>query len=78
MVTALPQADYPRAGLLSEETLLDVPVRDGFRVDWLDNNTGDQRIARRTGWRKANATLAPGACITGCTGVVFLSPIARA
>jgi lipid A ethanolaminephosphotransferase len=77
MFSALPQADYSREGFLSQENLLDVLVRAGFKVDWLDNNTGDQRIALRTGWRKVDATLAPEACQGECTDEVFLPEIAR-
>ena len=78
MFSALPQADYSRQGFLSQENLLDVLVRAGFKVDWLDNNTGDQRIAQRTGWRKVDATLAPEACVPECTDEVFLPEIAHA
>lgn len=78
MFSALPQADYSREGFLSQENLLDVLARAGFKVDWLDNNTGDQRIAQRTGWRKVDATLAPEACVTECTDEVFLPEIAHA
>ena len=78
MFSALPQANYSREGFLSQENLLDVLVRAGFKVDWLDNNTGDQRIAQRTGWRKVDATLAPEACVPECTDEVFLPEIARA
>lgn len=78
MFSALPQADYSREGFLSQENLLDVLVRAGFKVDWLDNNTGDQRIAKRTGWHKVDAALAPEACDPECTDEVFLPEIARA
>ncbi len=72
MFSRLPQAEYSRSGFLNEENLLDVLGHAGFSVEWLDNNTGDQRIAARTGWARVDETLAPDACTGECTDEVFL------
>ncbi|MFN4172567.1 MAG: phosphoethanolamine transferase [Pseudorhodobacter sp.] len=71
MFSRLTQADYSRAGFLDEENLLDVLVHAGFAVEWHDNNTGDQKIASRTGWGPVDKALAPGACAIECTDEVF-------
>jgi len=49
MVAALTQADWSHQGFLSQKTLPDVRMRAGFKVDWLDKDTSDPRIAQRTG-----------------------------
>lgn len=72
MFSRLPQADYSRDGFLGEENLLDVLAHAGLAVEWHDNNTGDQKIATRTGWARVDATLAPEACTGECTDEVFL------
>lgn len=72
MFSFLVQADYSREGFLSQETLLDVLVRAGFDLCWADNNTGDQRIAARTGWTMVEASLDPLACAAECSDAVFL------
>ena len=77
MFSPLAQAGYSRDGFLGRENLLDVLARLGFAVDWVDNNTGDQKIATRTGWRQVDATLAPEACAIECTDDVFLPLIDR-
>jgi len=66
------QADYSRDAFLSHENLLDVLTRAGFAVRWVDNNTGDQRVATRTGWGVVDATLDSAACAIECTDAVFL------
>lgn len=76
MFSPLAQSGYSREGFLSHENLLDVLARAGFAVSWVDNNTGDQRIAYRTGWSMVDATLAPDACKVECTDAVFL-PLIR-
>lgn len=76
MFSRLPAAGYSREGFLSEENLLDVLGHAGLAVEWYDNNTGDQRIASRTGWTQVDATLAPEACARECTDDVFL-PLIR-
>lgn len=77
MFAPLSQADYARDAFLSQENLLDVLARTGFAVRWVDNNTGDQKIAARTGWERVDATLAPDACAVECTDEVFLPLIER-
>lgn len=76
MFSRLTQADYSRSGFLSEENLLDVLAHAGMAVEWHDNNTGDQKIAARTGWARVDETLAFGACVDECTDEVFLPLIA--
>jgi lipid A ethanolaminephosphotransferase len=77
LFSPLTQADYARDAFLAQENLLDVLARAGFAVRWIDNNTGDQRIATRTGWEMVDATLAPEACAVECTDDVFLPVIDR-
>lgn len=72
MFSRLTQADYSRDGFLSEENLLDVLSHAGLTVEWHDNNTGDQKIATRSGWKKVDAALAPEACTGECTDEAFL------
>ncbi len=72
MFSPLTQAEYSRSRFLAQENLLDVLVRAGFAVEWYDNNTGDQRIALRTGWAQVDAGLDPAACAVECTDSVFL------
>lgn len=72
MFSRLTQADYSRAGFLGEENLLDVLSHAGVAVEWHDNNTGDQRIAARTGWARLDAALTPEACAEECTDEAFL------
>lgn len=76
MFSRLTQADYSRAGFLGEENLLDVLAHAGMAVEWHDNNTGDQKIAARTGWARVDAAFAPEACTEECTDEVFLPLIA--
>ncbi|WP_168732913.1 phosphoethanolamine transferase [Aliigemmobacter aestuarii] len=77
MFSPLAQAGYSRDRFLSQENLLDVLARAGFAVRWVDNNTGDQKIATRTGWDRVDATLDPEACAVECTDRVFLPLIER-
>lgn len=76
MFSALPGAAFSRSAFLGQENLLDVLVRAGFTVEWHDNNTGDQRVATRTGWSHVDPALAPDACVSECTDAVFL-PLIR-
>jgi len=75
MFSPLTQEGYSRNAFLAQENLLDVLARAGFDLRWLDNNTGDQRIATRTGWEQVDATLAPDVCKEECTDDVFLPVI---
>ncbi|HRV63914.1 MAG TPA: sulfatase-like hydrolase/transferase [Albidovulum sp.] len=77
MFSPLAQADYSRNEFLSRENLLDVLVRAGFDVKWVDNNTGDQRIAARTGWDRVDPALTPDVCVGECTDEAFLPIIER-
>jgi lipid A ethanolaminephosphotransferase len=77
MFSPLSQADYSRDAFLGQENLLDVLARAGFAVEWFDNNTGDQKIATRTGWSQVDATLDPEACAVECTDEVFLPLIEK-
>ena len=75
MFSPLTQAEYSRDGFLSNENLLDVLVRAGFDVRWVDNNTGDQHIAARLGWERVDPASDPSACVEECTDEVFLPMI---
>ncbi len=77
MFSPLTQATYARDVFLGQENLLDVLDRAGFEVRWIDNNTGDQHIAARTGWEMVDAALAPAACAVECTDEAFLPVIER-
>jgi lipid A ethanolaminephosphotransferase len=72
MFSRVPAAGYSRAAFLGEENLLDVLSHAGFAVEWHDNNTGDQKIATRTGWARVEASLVPETCTGECTDEVFL------
>lgn len=78
MFSHLDQASYSREGFLGSENLLDILARSGFDVQWWDNNTGDQRVAKRLGWTKIDASIAPAACIDECTDEAFLPIIRKA
>lgn len=74
MFSALGQADYSQSRFLGQENLTDVLRHAGLSVDWVDNNTGDQGIAARTGFRRIDATHDPAACATGeCTDAALLT-----
>lgn len=75
MFSSLGQKNYSRDRFLSQENLLDVLARAGFAVHWFDNNTGDQRIAARTGWNRVDAALDPAACAGECTDEAFFPVI---
>lgn len=77
MFSPVAQADYSRTAFLENENLLDVLNRVGMTTSWYDNNTGDQRIATRTGWERVDKTLAPEACAEECTDEVFLPLIEK-
>lgn len=77
MFSPLATSDYSREAALSRENLLDVLVRSGFEVNWVDNNTGDMGVAMRQGWQIVEKALAPDACVTECTDEVFLPLIEK-
>ena len=72
LFSPLSQAEYSRGGFLGRENLLDVLARAGFAVRWVDNNTGDQHVAARTGAEAVDPALDPAACAIECTDSVFL------
>ncbi|MEF3048192.1 phosphoethanolamine transferase [Pseudotabrizicola sp. L79] len=69
--------DYSRNAFLSSENLLDILNRAGFDVQWFDNNTGDQKVAKRLGFTTITASIAPEACIDECTDEAFLPIIQK-
>lgn len=77
MFSPLSQADYSHDKFLSKGNLLDVLAKAGFTVRWVDNNTGDQNIAKRTGWERIDPKNTPDACIDECTDEAFLPVIER-
>ena len=72
MFSPFAQADYSRDRFLGHENLLDVMARAGFAIRWIDNNTGDQHIATRTGWDRVETLIDPAACDGECRDEVFL------
>ncbi|WP_435259781.1 phosphoethanolamine transferase [Thioclava sp. FR2] len=76
MFSHLNQATYSREKFLKSENLVDILARSGFDVQWWDNNTGDQKVAKRIGFTKIKADIAPEACEDECTDEAFL-PIIR-
>ena len=77
MFSGLGQAGYSRAAFLGRENLVDVLEHAGIEVDWVNNNAGDQNVAKRIGWRQLDATLAPDACTPECRDEAFLPVIER-
>lgn len=76
MFSHLEQTAYTREKFLKSENLVDILTRSGFDVQWWDNNTGDQKVAKRTGFTKIKAEISPEACEDECTDEAFL-PIIR-
>lgn len=77
MFSGLGRDGYSRAAALGRENLLDVLKNAGLKVNWFDNNTGDQSVARRLGWSRVDRTLSAEACRGECTDEVFLPLIAQ-
>ncbi|OWJ75619.1 phosphatidylethanolamine--Kdo2-lipid A phosphoethanolamine transferase [Haematobacter missouriensis] len=77
MFSGLGKAGYSRAAALGRENLLDVLSHAGMQVEWWDNNTGDQNVARRIGWNRVDRSIAPDACRGECTDEALLPVIAR-
>ncbi len=77
MFSGLGKARYSREAALGRENLLDVLAHAGLKVEWHDNNTGDQNIARRTGWSRIERSVAPGSCAQECTDEAMLPVIAQ-
>lgn len=78
MFSGLGQAGYSRQAALARENLLDVLGHAGLAVQWWDNNTGDQNVAKRLGWNRIDQTLAADACRGECTDEAFLPIIRKA
>jgi lipid A ethanolaminephosphotransferase len=77
MFSNLTQAEYSDVKVKSVENLFDVLGHAGVKVEWFDNNTGDQTIAKRYGWTKMTAEMDAVACEGGeCTDAVYL-PLIR-
>lgn len=77
MFSHLTQAEYSDTKVKSVENLFDVLGHAGVKVEWYDNNTGDQSIAKRFGWTKMTAETDAAACEAGeCTDAVYL-PLIR-
>ncbi|MEX5580154.1 phosphoethanolamine transferase [Pseudophaeobacter sp. A-200-2] len=78
MFSALGRSDYSHRAFMGQENLLDVLDHAGVQPVWIDNNTGDQRIARRTGARQVDVTLDPAACADGeCSDAALLGALAQ-
>ena len=77
MFSHLSQAQYSREGFLSSENLLDILARSGFDVQWWDNNTGDQQVAKRLGFKRVDATLDAESCKGECRDTAFLPLIEK-
>lgn len=57
---------------IGTENLLDVLARAGVTPEWIDNNTGDKDIAKRTGARRITSVNDPAFCRNGeCDDGVF-------
>jgi len=79
MFSGLGTDDYSQKRFLGRENLVDILVHAGLKVEWIDNNTGDQEVAKRlNGITRIDATIDPAACAGGeCTDAAFL-PILKA
>lgn len=78
MFSPFPMEDYSQTKFVGSENLLDVLAHAGLDVRWFDNNTGDQRIALRTGATRIDKTMDPEACAMGeCTDAALLPILSR-
>lgn len=76
MFSPFSQDGYSHQRFMGSENLLDVLSHAGVNPVWIDNNTGDQRVARRTGSRRVDVTLDPAACQDGeCTDKALLETL---
>ncbi|WP_309664183.1 phosphoethanolamine--lipid A transferase [Tabrizicola sp.] len=78
MFSPLTREQYSYEGGLSNENLLDVLARVGFKVEWWDNQTGDKAVAARFQPRFMVTEDAPEHCQNGgeCNDAVFLQRLA--
>lgn len=72
MFSPLTRDQYSYEGGLSNENLLDVLGRAGFKVEWWDNNTGDKDVAKRFTPRFMTAADGAEFCTPECIDGVFL------
>lgn len=72
MFSPLTRAEYTYEGGLSNENLVDVLARAGFKVEWWDNNTGDKNIADRIPSKFMTAADGAEFCQPECIDAVFL------
>lgn len=77
MFSGLGQANYSREAALGRENLADILKQSGFDVEWWDNNTGDQKVAKRIGSNFIDAKLTPAVCVEECTDEAFLPLIEK-
>jgi lipid A ethanolaminephosphotransferase len=61
------RADYDERRIRNSETLLDVLARAGYRVRWIDNQSGCKGVCKGAGieYEKADPALAPDLCRDG-------------
>ena len=61
------RADYDESRIRNSETLLDVLVRAGYRVRWIDNQSGCKGVCKGAGveYEKIDAARAPDLCRDG-------------
>ena len=78
MFSNLTGDDFSHDAFGARENLLDVLTHAGVAVEWIDNNTGDQSIGKRSGTTgRIKLDPADPACAAGeCTDAAFL-PILR-
>ena len=78
MFSTYSQSDYSHKKHLSTENLLDVFVHAGVKAMWLDNNTGDIGVAKRTESRILTVDADPVACASGeCNDLVFMGELQK-
>ncbi len=79
MYSNLTKAGYSHQGQLAQENLFDVLNHAKLHPTWLDNQTGDQNIGKRIGFKTLTVESDPAACPRGeCTDAVFLPKIKAA
>lgn len=76
MFSNLTMDGYSHTKFVGTENLLDVLTHAGIKVEWWDNNTGDQTIAKRLGWTRIDKNFDPAACAEGeCTDQALVTLI---
>ncbi|MEB8388568.1 phosphoethanolamine--lipid A transferase [Rhodobacteraceae bacterium KMM 6894] len=67
---------FEKAG--AEENLLDILVRTGFDVEWMDANTGDMGVAKRVPYANYNRADDPAFCTGGeCNDGILLKQLQK-